>query len=240
MRKTIVYLCAAALLAVSAAPAVAQDEGDVAAYFGMVFTPIGALPPLVTPVMAGLTSARTRINARYGRISFSDAVAFNNLGVGLDFGRRRGSFGLLVGYGFDDCDGECDGAVMVGANAEGALGSTALGADGSSARLHMGIRGDVGFARSDETTALSAVVGVPLSVSMPSDGLRFVPFLTPGFGFGRLASDDDSESGTRFLLGAGVGVVTSTGLMIDLGVQKVFIEDGDTMVGIAVAWNIGR
>lgn len=240
MRKTIVYLCAAALFASSAPLAAAQDEDDVAAYAAMVFTPIGALPPLVTPAMAGISHAPTRINARYGRISFSDDVGFNNLGVGLDFGRRRGSLGLLVGYAFDDCEGECDGAVMIGGHAEGTLGSTPLGDDPSSATLRMGVRGDVGFARMDDVTALSAVLGVPLAVSMPSGGLRFVPFVTPAFGLGRLSGNDESETGVRFLLGAGVGVVSSTGLMVDLGVQKVFIDDGDAMVGIAVAWNIGR
>jgi hypothetical protein len=240
MRKTVGLLCAGVLLVTSVKPAVAQDAGDVAAYLAMVFTPIGALPPQITPSMAGLTQTRARVRVQYGRFSFTDDVGYNNLGVGIDVGRGRGSMGLTLGYGFDDCEGDCDGVIMLGGHIEGRLASSSLGDTPDGARLNMGIRGDLGFSRMDDVTSFTGVVGVPVALSAPSGGIRFVPFLTPAFGFGRLSGDDDSESGVRFLLGGGVGVVSATQLMINFGFQKVLIEDGDTMFGIGVAWNVGR
>lgn len=239
MRKTIGFVCAAAML-VSVTPwrGAAQDAEDVAAYLAMVFTPIGALPPMVTPPMAGSAQTRNRINARYGRISFNDAVAFNNLGVGIDFDRDGGSWGLVLGYMFDDCEGDCDGVVMFGADLEGVLASSQIG-QSPNTRLNMGWRGDVGISRSDDLTSLTGVIGVPLSVSAQSGSLRIVPFFTPAFGFGRLSDDNDSESGVRFLLGGGLGVMSSTGLALNIGFQKVFIDGGDTQVGLGVAWNLG-
>jgi hypothetical protein len=235
MTRLLRFACLA-LLVLGTVPSVrAQDSGDVAAYLALLFTPVGALPPQVTPAMAGLTQTRTRARVQYGRVGDLDA---NNLGFGLDFGRDRGSAGLTLGVGFRDCDG-CDEVVMVGAHLEGVLGSKPISTSTPDVRLNVGLRGDVGFARADETTALSAVVGAPVSVSAPAGELRFVPFLTPGFGFGRV-SNGDSDSGIRFLLGGGIGVVGAGGLMLDIAFQKVFIKHGDTQVGVGVAWNIGH
>ncbi len=227
--------CIALLLATLAPAAHAQDAGDVAAYIALLFTPAGALPPQVTPAMSGLTQTRTRARVQYGRVGDLDA---NNLGFGLDFGRGRGSAGLTLGVGFRDCDG-CDEVIMAGAHLEGVLGSKPISTSTPDVRLNVGLRGDVGFARADDATALTAVVGAPVSVSAPAGELRFVPFLLPGFGFGRL-SNGDSDSGIRFLLGGGVGLVGAGGLMLDIAFQKVFIDHGDTQVGIGVAWNIGH
>lgn len=239
MRKTIGLVCAIVATSATALPLLAQDGDDVVAYVAMVFTPIGALPPQVTPAMAGETQTRTRLRAQYGRLEMNDAVAFNNLGVGIDVGRGRGSMGLTLGYGFDDCETECDGVLMVGGHLEGVLTRAEVGARPGGGRMTMGLRGDVGLSRANESTALSAVVGVPIALTLPVQELRFVPFLTPGFGFG-LIGGDDTRSGVRFLLGGGIGVMSGTGFVINLGFQRVFIEDGDTMLGINVAWNIGR
>ncbi len=223
-----------------AAAAEAQNDGDAAAYFAIVFTPVGALPPQLTPAMAGEPQTRTRFRAQYGRLSFSSAVAFNNVGVGLDFGRRRGSLGLTLGYGFEDCDAGCESVIMIGGHLEGMLASSSLGGADSDSRLTMGLRGDVGFGRADDLTALSAVLGVPLTIVIPSEGLRFAPFLTPGLGVGRLSDDDDADSGVRFTLGGGIGVLSASRIALFLGFQKVFIDGGDTQVGIGVTWNVGR
>lgn len=235
MTRLLRFACMALLLLTVVPTARAQDAGDVLAYIALLFTPVGALPPEVTPAMAGLTQTRTRARIQYGRVGDLDA---NNLGAGLDFSRGRGSAGLTLGVGFRDCDG-CDEIVMVGAHLDGVLGSRPLSTSTPDVRLNVGLRGDVGFARADDATALTLAVGAPVSISAPAGELRFVPFLTPAVGFGRL-SDGDSESGVRFLLGGGVGLVGAGGLMLDIAFQKVFIDHGDTQVGIGVAWNIGH
>jgi hypothetical protein len=52
-----------------------------------------------------------------------------------------------------------------------------------------------------------------------------------------LGAEEDAESGTRFMLGGGIGMLfASSGLGVDVGFQRVFIEDGDTLVGIGVSY----
>jgi hypothetical protein len=68
-------------------------------------------------------------------------------------------------------------------------------------------------------------------------GVQIVPFVSPGFGWGRVSEGGDSESGTRFVLGGGVGIVSSnSGLGLTLGAQKVFIDGGKLVFGAGLTW----
>ncbi|HKW12053.1 MAG TPA: hypothetical protein VJO33_16825 [Gemmatimonadaceae bacterium] len=65
--------------------------------------------------------------------------------------------------------------------------------------------------------------------------MRIAPFLTPGFGWGRLSGSGDSISGTRFLLGGGVTLQSLTNdIGVNVGFQKVFIDRGETMFGVSL------
>ncbi|HEY8793666.1 MAG TPA: hypothetical protein VIM15_01890 [Gemmatimonadaceae bacterium] len=68
-------------------------------------------------------------------------------------------------------------------------------------------------------------------------GVQFVPFVSPGFGWGHITDSNNSESGTRFMLGGGVEIVSSnSGLGFTLGAQKVFIDGGKLVFGAGVTW----
>src|SRR5687767_5125586 len=112
MRGMVAIGIAAVLLTATSTRSAAQDEGDVAAWFAMMFSPYGALPPVATEAMAGIprpagTFARI-LEIRYGRWAFDeDDDKFNTIGIG----GRAGPVGFVVGY--EKCD-ECDAIILAG------------------------------------------------------------------------------------------------------------------------------
>jgi hypothetical protein len=67
--------------------------------------------------------------------------------------------------------------------------------------------------------------------------VRVIPFVTPAVGFGALTGDN-GDSGIRPMLGGGVGIVAANGFGISAGFQKVFIDEGETVIGLAIT--LGR
>ena len=158
---------------------------------------------------------------------------------------------------------DCGGLLMAGANLFTPLVSNAMG-EGSS--IMMGLDAAVGFGTGEvidakiddgfqtgtakfELTSLSAALSLPIALVVRQPGLVLVPHLKPGFGYGRgkatlessgdfgEESDESTEAGTRFLLGGGVSMLfPRQGFGIELGMQKVFIEDGDTVIGFGITF----
>ena len=236
MRRIVAFGSAVTLLAGLSTTAAAQDEGDAAAWFAMMFTPYGALPPVVTQAMAGIPRADAAAQAfeiRYGRWKFDIADDyFHTVGVG---GRVRG---LGFAFGYETCDG-CDGTVMVGFDFEAMLATRPIGTAPLGPTLMVGLRPALGvgvFTGDSEGYALAGTVDLPISVSVPAGtGGHFVPFLSPGFGVGRLDAGSDGETGVRPSIGAGVGFLTANGLGINLGWRRVFLEGLPSTLGLAVS-----
>ena len=164
--------------------------------------------------------------------------------------------GVTVSY-------DCAKALMGGASFGMPLVTNVLGAQGSS--LALGLQGTIGYGTGEEVlgatvsdptftesfsvsvSGLSVTLGVPISVVAKSGGISVVPHITPRFGWGRATmklftgdptmDEEDTESGTRFMLGGGVGVLLESGLGFTLGFQKIFIEDGSATIGLGVSWN---
>src|SRR3712207_3332221 len=92
-------LLAAALLAVPTPRASAQDTSDISAFFALILTPVGALPPMLTPARVGDIRGGTDVLFRYGRYRFEGGEAIHNLGVTLDLPTGSATrFGLTAGY----------------------------------------------------------------------------------------------------------------------------------------------
>jgi hypothetical protein len=232
-----VLAAAVATVVASPAPARAQSQSDIAAYLVLIQTPQGGFAPLVSPAMLGTLPARGRLALRYGRVDlFEDAT--NNLALtALLPSGSRGSVSLTAGYWNPDCDG-CDGHVVLGLGGDGRLGSTPIGSGPEAARLNVGLGGELGFAKPEEATFWSATVGLPVTLVASGEGFRIAPFLTPGFGFGYGTGGGLTESGTRFMLGGGIGLEAAGGLGINFGFQKVFIEGGRTTIGLNVGFGL--
>jgi len=224
----------------AARPAAAQDFGDIAAYVALVTTPVGALPPLppTPPIADGV--APPHFDLRYGRWKFDgDDAAQHTIGAGVRFGAGGGQGSLTASY--MTCDG-CDGAIGLGLEMTAALVQPT---GGQSSAFSVGVRPAVGVARNlgdVDGTSYSASLGLPVGLHVrTAGGAEVVPFLMPGFGFGGLSGEGESESGTRFMLGGGLGVANlSGGLGLHVGFQKIFLEDAPTQFGLGLSFGGGR
>ena len=221
-------LLALTVMAASPARGSAQDLGDFAAYAALIFTPIGAFVPLPPVTGAGGGSAFV---VRYGNLDpGAGSGSLHNLSLGGDIAMERGRLGLTLGT--TTCDG-CDGNIMAGVDYTAMLTQDVL---------TIGLRPAIGFWKllDDGGSALSLGLSLPVGAKLGGvTGPYFVPYIVPGFGFGRTSGDGDSESGTRPMLGGGFSIAArQSTFAIHLGFQKVFIEDGDMSLGLGMS--LGR
>ena len=207
----------------------AQSEGDIAAYFALSLTPVGALPLTARSTMFDARPAPTSFTARYG-----NQQDLHNFGIGGDF--RAGASGRAsVTLGLVTCDG-CEGTLMVGADYIAPLVRSAIGTGATPTSFTVALNPSVGFARpmEGEGTALAASVGLPIAVAMGDASSRVAAFVSPGMAFGLLSGSGESESGTRPMLGGGIGVRFGR-MTISGSAQKIFIEEGDVQFGLGIA-----
>lgn len=245
MRKILGTFALTALV-MSPASAQAQSEpdlGDIASYVALLGTPTAGLAPIATPTMMGAQQTGLGYSFRYGRVSGDDAPS--NFGAGVSYGISAGTLGLTAGYlqpGIDDADGH----FMLGGHFARGLANVAMS---PSAALNIGVDATLGWASRTETSTagdvdvglLSAEIGVPVATVAGSGNWRFVPYVQPGLGWGRVSAEDESESGTQFMVGAGLGIMDGTrGIGINVGMKKVFMEDGETVLGLGFSWNPRR
>lgn len=233
------YAAVAGLLALlAAAPAQAQGEPDVndlAGYFGINFTPTG----LLTPMPSSSPAAGMGFNVRVGTLDVGDDA--RTLGAGIDFGAGAGRFGVQASFSSIDCD-NCDGLFGIGADLDWPLWTSVSGAT-SPASFAIGLRPAFGWGKgtgsNDDLSAMSLAASVPVTMTMGRT-TKFVAFLTPGFGWGRVSDSatNDSESGTRPMVGGGIGVNMTNGIGLNVGFNRVFVEDiGETTFGVGFSWH---
>ena len=228
MKRALLLLSALAMTLV-AGRARAQNDGDVAAYVALIFTPVGGFAPRAG---GALPEAGTGgVSLRYGRLSYEDGDATHMFGASGDVSAGSGRLGFTGGVA--TCDG-CDAIIMVGADWTTPL----VRRTSPSGTFGVGVTTAIGAGFSTEEDAdgiaLSGSLGLPLSlVAGNTDGLRAVPFVTPGIGFGTLTGDG-GDSGVRPMLGAGIGIIAANGFGLSAGVQKVFIEGGEPVFGLTL------
>jgi hypothetical protein len=216
----------------SACPLAAQSLDERVAYEVLIQTPPAGLPPVLSNAMLDLPMRAPDVALRLGHIAMN-GVGVNMFGAtfGIPAGRQA-TIGFTVGY--QGCGGRsgCSQHPAAGARAEGRLGSSALGTGVDAARLTIGLNGEIGFAHPSGDSNVSLTAGVPVALVAGGPTLKIAPFLTPALGWGRVSAGQ-SLSATRFMLGGGVTVMsTTTGIGANFGLQKVFIEGGNTTFGV--------
>jgi len=215
--------------AASPTRASAQDEGDFAAYVALNFTPLGAFVPLAPPASVARGSAFV---FHYGNLDLGSGSdgSLHNFALGGDFSTGRGRVGLTLGG--TTCDG-CDGNIMAGLDYTATLTHNVVS---------VALRPALGFSKplEGDGTALSFGLSLPVGAELSgATGPVFTPFLVPGIGFGHVSGNDDSESGTRPMLGGGLAISgRQSAFAAHVGFQKVFIEDGEMTFGLG--FSIGR
>ena len=224
-----------ALALLCAAPAAAQSDQDLTAYFALVGSPPGALPPALSSPMLGRAMTMPDFRIRYGHIS-TVGTDFNNFAatLGIPAGTKA-MVGITAGYESLSCDG-CDGHFMAGASAEGRLSSTMISSGADAAMLTIGLNGEFGYGHPSGASLYTLTAGLPVALVAGGSTLKIAPFLTPAIGWGRENdSGGFSDSGTRFLLGGGITFQSTTSAFGgNVGFQKVFINGGDTVFGISI------
>ena len=231
--RRFLLLAGTVILACPTTTALAQDEGDVAAFFALLTTPVGALPPSITPAMLGDDTGR-RFGMRYGTYEFDFLERFHNIGVTLTDPR------LGVSVAYLTCDG-CDGAVMVGVEFDPILARGTLGGTAASGAWTIGLRPTIGYATGTDDpfgdNIFSVGGGLPGAIAVPLSDGKLVAFVEPGIGVGMINSEGESESGFRFLFGGGIGYV---GRMfgVHAGFQKIFLEDAPTQWGVGFSFGL--
>lgn len=213
----------------------AQDIGDVVAYAALISTPAAGLAPVPASYMTGERQTSVGLAARYGRLS-DEGLTRNVVAADVTFPLGKGSAGLVAGYLNNSCDG-CNGYFTAAAHAEAPLASAG---SASSGLFTAGLSGTLGVAKPSGGTILSLSADLPLAVSVAAGRARIVPFIAPGFGFGRASGGGESESGTRFMLGGGVGLMDiAPGLGMSVGAKRVFLDGAKTVFGVGLSW-LGR
>jgi hypothetical protein len=223
----------------------AQNEGDYAAYYALIFTPAGGLAP-TPPRSAG---SPTAFQLHYGYMSepfFEPDESTHRFALTADLRAGAARVGFTAGYLMNCAQNSCastDRAVMLGASASGTLLSRAQGTGSGGTNWSLGANGSIGYAsptgEESDFDMLSLAAGLPLSLTAGTRG-QFIPFIVPGVGWGRVSVGEESESGVRFLLGGGLGFASASGLNISVGAQKVFIEESPTLIGVQLGWGPGR
>ena len=250
MRKLLAVIC----LLAPASQTFAQTIGDLAAYNALMLTPVGALPPIMTSSISGQVQRSAQFAIRYGYLSqdrrdpliaSGDVNSFGFSGV-LPMGLGS-TITLTGGVTSPDCD-RCDPGVMLSLGGDTRLTEVPFGSARDAARLTISLNGEFGFGQPKlpfriVSSVWSGAVGLPIGLVSGgrNAGMRIVPFVTPAFGFGNTDFDDDvvnfpdSESGSRFMLGGGVGIYNPTSsVVLNIGFQHVAIENGGTQIGFAL------
>ena len=238
MRKFALVLTSVSTLGIAASTAQAQSVGDLAGYIALASTPVGAMVPTVSNAMLGRVAKSYEMAGRYGHLS-DNGAGFNSFGASASMPVSGFTLGATLGYLSPSCPSgsTCDGNMMLGLNGETRLGELAISdAKKDPSKITFGLRSDFGWAKPDQVTALSLSAGVPVTLVARSGSMTFAPFITPGFGWGRLSDSGASESGTRFHLGAGVGMINANGWGVSVGMQKVFIDQGKSVFGLNVSY----
>jgi len=245
-------------------PALGQSANEAAAYVALYYTPVAGLPPLAPstdtsshPLGSGLV-----MQGRLGQMSRRGDLTLRTMGVGVELPVGHWSMSGTLAYLSANCgpdwagDNDCAGDIMIGASARRTLLRRPLGdappvkgkrgaQQSNDQQFLVAFEGSGGFSPRLGEQALALAAGLPLALSFRNGDMHFVPFITPGLGFGRMGNvvytGDDfatSHGSLAPMLGGGIGLEFGrSGIGTTLGFQKVFKSTGGTtQLGLGMTW----
>ena len=216
-----------------AATAAAQEGRDVAAYLALIWSPVGALPPIVQGVDVG---APVSGSLRFGRLSYgAGGDTFHNLGATIELPVSPGArTSVTIARAASDCAG-CDPALGAAVDVELVVGSW----PGRVGEVSVTFEPGLGFALGTgdlDYSLFTATAGLPVALRTVG-AVSVMPYLVPGFGYGMVSGAEDSRGGMRAMLGGGVRVQWARSRIGALaGFQKVFVSGGATLFGVGLTW----
>lgn len=223
----------------------AQSASQLGAWDGLMLSPVGAFSPVAGDPRE-IANGADVLTLRYGRWLYDaeDAVHDN---VGLSWshslGFARTQVTLTGAYAMVECP-SCSALVIGGIDLQSTLLTRTIAArNGRPVSTGVGLRLSFGGGTelsSAASTAASAAIAVPINIALPfRQSSLLCASIVPGFGFGRTASSDLSESGFLPMLGAAIAWTVTPMIGVDLGVQRIFIAGAPTQFGGAFSLKLG-
>jgi hypothetical protein len=205
-----------------------------------------------------------RVHGRFASLDRGVGIDQRTFGATIDLPVGPGSFGITAGYvditcdddltdGFDGIEVDCRGGLTLGASFGMPVASRSMDAAGTSA-LVLGFEGTAGYADIDlaqvqiaefgfsidaGAKAFSVTAAAPLAFVVHSGEVTVAPMLVPRVGYGRstarISGEEDTQGSVRFMLGGGIAVRLRRTIGIDAGIQQVFAEDSEMVMGLGVS-----
>jgi hypothetical protein len=243
------FVVVAACVAVCAAApriAAAQTTEQIAAWYGLMLSPVGALSPVAhDPGLAGLPGSSLAL--RYGRWRYdADDEVHDNFG--LTWSRRfafmRTEIAVTGAYQLDQC-GSCSGWELAGVSLRSTLlrlSSSSDRAQAQSRAVRFGVSAtvDAGGAKFHGTggaTTFSLAGSAPIELAFPFGWSSLSVAVIPGIGFGRISADARSTSGVLGSVGGAISWAITRRASLDVGVQRIIMPRSVPQVGAAFTWN---
>lgn len=203
--------------AIASAQSDASDS-ELAAYSALISTPVGALPPMLSPGILGGRGGMG-IQAQFGHMDESGDFSRRVFAVGLDLPAGRGRVGVVAGVSDYVCedfsepgfsiDFDCKKTIMGQLSGILPLINARVGDQG--ARFDIGLEGTAGFGTGDlieatfddgftvqrlevSLTGLSVTMGAPIALTVPATSFSIAPFITPRVGYGRATAEVTDSS----------------------------------------------
>ena len=220
----------------------AQAAGQIAAWDGLTFSPVGALAPLAR-APGELPADGIDFSIRYGRWRYDPDDAVHDafaLTWARGFAFLKTRLEITGGYGLVECP-TCSGSVLGGIDLESQLWEHGA-VDGDAVRTGMSVRLSLGGASNlaaERSTAGSTAIAVPLDVALPLwRGTLVSIAVLPGFGYGHIANADFGNGGLLPMIGAAVSLRAGPRVGMHVGMQRVVISGGPTLIGAALSWRL--
>ena len=233
MKHVIAVSSFAVVLALSTGRMNAQSTSEIAGWGGLMLTPVGALTPMGPAIVADTSPFRVQL--RYGHWQFASDDE-NTHNVGLGWGIRTGQSRTTLEFAYSQ-QANCSNCSvwMFGADVDVPLTPPP---SASSIGWRLALNPTFGIARPDGGTAASVAVSLPLSAAVPlSPQWTFAPFISPGYGYGVLSGEGDSEGGTRPMLAGGVTFTgTQSPLRVTVSARKIFLDGAPTVIGLGLSF----
>ena len=225
-------------------PVAGQSASQLAAWDGMVLTPVGALAPVARDPGAAAPGVYDA-SLRYGRWRYdADDVVHDNIGLTVrrSFGFARTQLSLTFGYGLVECP-TCSGWQFGGVDLRSSVWNHNFGtADRRPISAGAALQLSVGGARyrgTDASTATSVALGLPIEIAFPVwKASQFRAAIIPGYGYGRIASADFAASGFLPTIGGAIAWNVASFVTVDVGVQRIIIAGGPTQLGASLSWKL--